>query len=192
VSQQVTLTNNTTNGTLTISSITLTGPNDSAFGFENNCGPTLAHGAHCDIHGHFKPATTGAQTAVITINDNGPGSKQTIALSGTGVTAPLVGLSATSLSFGGEKVGDATASKSVTLTNIGTATLSLTSISVTGAEASAFVFETDCPTSLAAGASCDIHGHFAPKKTGAVTAEVTIKDDAPGSPQTIALSGTGQ
>ena len=191
-SQQVTLTNKSPDKTLAITGITLPGTNASAFKFESSCGSTLAPGALCEIHGHFTPTIAGANTAVVTITDNALDSPQTLTLSGTGVKAPLVELSATSLSFGDEKVGAATASKSVTLTNIGGATLSLTSISVTGVDATSFDFGTDCPTSLAAEASCDIHGHFAPKKTGAVTAEVTIKDNADNSPQSIALSGTGQ
>ena len=195
-SRQVTLTNKSPDKTLSIYGILLAGPNATAFAFENNCGLTLAPGQLCDIHGHFTPTTTGSYTASVTITDNALDSPQTVTqtvkLSGTGVTAPVIGLSAASLSFGDEKVGEATASKSVTLTNTGSAALYLSSISVTGADASSFDFETDCPTSLAAGASCDIHGHFAPKKTGAVTAEVTIKDDTTNSPQTIKLSGTGQ
>jgi hypothetical protein len=35
-------------------------------------------------------------------------------------------------------------------------------------------------------------GGFAPQATGALAAIVTIVDDAGNSPQTIALSGTGQ
>jgi hypothetical protein len=42
------------------------------------------------------------------------------------------------------------------------------------------------------GDSCTIHGHFAPTATGALKAAVTITDSAMGSPQNIALSGTGQ
>ena len=78
------------------------------------------------------------------------------------------------------------------MTNTGTAALTITSIAVTGTDASQFVFANNCGTSLAVGASCSIHGHFAPTATGALTAAVTITDSAVGSPQTIALSGTGQ
>ncbi|MDR3738272.1 MAG: FG-GAP-like repeat-containing protein, partial [Terracidiphilus sp.] len=102
-----------------------------------------------------------------------------------------VGLSATSLSFGDWEVGAATASQSVTLTNTGTLPLSISSISVTGANASSFVFANSCGTSVAGGASCRIHGHFAPTTTGALSAAVMIADNAADSPQTIALSGTG-
>ena len=104
---------------------------------------------------------------------------------------PTVSLSATSLAFGSVAVGQTSGSQSVTLTNTGSAALSVTSISLTGTGASSFVFANSCGTSLAAGANCTIHGHFGPTAAGAVTAAITITDNASNSPQTITLSGTG-
>ena len=189
-SQQVTL-SNTGDAPLTITSIAVTGTNASSFGFANNCGSSLAAGASCLIHGHFAPSATGAFTATITITDNAGGSPQLIALTGTGVIPPAVALSATSLAFGSQGVGTTSASQSVTLTNTGGAALAITSITVTGANASSFVFGNSCGASVAAGASCTTHGHFSPSTTGALTAAVTIVDNAAGSPQSITLTGTG-
>ena len=190
-SQTVTLTNNG-NSALSITSITLTGADTSSFVFANSCGTSLAAGANCTIHGHFAPTVSGALTAAVTIKDGAATSPQTITLSGTGTTPkPPVTLSATSLSFGTITVGSISNSQTVTMTNTGTAALSITSIAVTGTDASQFVFANSCGTTLAVGANCTIHGHFAPTKTGAQTGTVTITDNASGSPQTIALSGTG-
>jgi sugar lactone lactonase YvrE len=189
--QTVNLTN-TGNGTLTISSIAVTGAGGPSFGFANSCGTTLAAGASCIIHGHFEPTTTGALTAAVTITDNAAGSPQTIALSGTGVVGSRgVSLSAASLSYGTVSVGGTSLSQSVTLTNTGDLPLLVGSIAVTGANASSFVFASSCGTTLAAGANCVIHGHFAPTSTGALSAAVTITDNAAGSPQSVALTGTG-
>ena len=191
-SQSVTMTNTGT-AALSITSIAVTGAKASEFVFANSCGTSLAVGANCTIHGHFAPTAAGAVTAAVTITDSASTSPQTIALSGTGVQpAAPVTLSATSLSFGATTVGASSGSQSVTMTNTGTAALSIASIAVTGAKASEFVFANSCGTSLAVGASCTIHGHFAPTATGAATAAVTITDSATGSPQSIALSGTGQ
>jgi len=191
-SQSVTMTNSGT-AALSISSIAVTGTNASSFVFANSCGTSLTVGANCTIHGHFAPTAAGALKAAITITDSATTSPQSIALSGTGVapTAPVT-LSATSLSFGAVKVGSASASQSVTMTNTGTAALLISSIALTGADASSFVFANTCGTSLAIAASCTIHGHFAPAAAGTRTAAITITDSATGSPQTIALSGTGQ
>ena len=188
-SQTVIMTNTGT-AALAISSIAVTGTNASSFVIGTTCGTSLAAGANCSIHGHFAPTKTGALTAAITITDSGNTSPQTVALSGTGLTPPVT-LSATSLSFGSATVGTTTASQTVVVTNTGTAVLSITSIAVTGANASSFAFGNSCGTSLAVGANCSIHGHFAPTTTGALTAAITITDSAGTSPQSIALSGTG-
>ena len=190
-SQTVTLTN-TGGSPLTIGGIALTGPGASSFIFANTCTSTLAPAANCTIHGHFAPTTSGTLTAAITITDSANGSPQSIALSGTGVNAPVVSLTAASLSFGMQAVGTASGSRMVTLTNVGSAALSINSIFVTGANASQFVFANSCGTTLAVGASCTIHGHFAPTVAGVATAAMTITDNAASSPQTIALTGTGQ
>jgi len=69
--------------------------------------------------------------------------------------------------------------------------MSITSIRVTGADASSFEFQNTCGSTLPAAASCLIYGHFTPAAVGPLTAAVTIADNATGSPQTIALTGTG-
>jgi len=189
-SQSVTLTN-TGAETLSIASISLTGPNASSFDFANTCGTSLAPGASCTIHGHFAPATTGQLTAVVSIGDTGNGSPQSIAVTGTGYGPTTASLSATSLSFGNETVGATSTSREVALTNTGNATLYFTSIDVTGPDASSFVFANNCGTSLTGGASCTIHGHFTPAAGGALTAAVVIADSATGSPKSISLSGSG-
>ncbi|MGD0730849.1 MAG: choice-of-anchor D domain-containing protein [Terracidiphilus sp.] len=189
-SQSVTLTN-TSGLVLTISSIAVTGADASSFVFGSTCGSSVAAGASCSIHGHFAPTVAGALSATIIITDNAAGSPQSIALSGTGVTEPTVSLSSTGLSYGNQEVGTASASQSVTFTNTGSSTLTISNFAVTGADASSFAFGSTCGTSVAGGASCIIHGHFAPTVPGALSAAITITDNAGDSPQSIALSGTG-
>ena len=183
---------NTGSSALSIGSITLTGADAPSFDFANSCGTSLAAKTSCIIHGHFAPTAAGAMKATIEVTDDATNSPQTITLSGAGVGVPAVSLSATSLPFGTVKVGATSASQSVTLTNTGTGTLSISSIGVTGTGASTFVFANNCGTNLAVGASCIIHGHFAPTVAGKFTAAIAIADNAIGSPQSIALSGTGQ
>jgi len=182
---------NTGTGPLLITSIAVTGADASSFVFGNDCGASVAAGASCTIHGHFDPQMAGALTASVTITDNAPDSPQTIPLSGTGTVAASVALSATSLSFATVQIGTTSASQSVTMTNAGSATLAIYGISVTGTNPSSFVFANNCGASLAVGASCSIHGHFAPTSDGATSAEISINDNAASSPQMIALSGTG-
>src|SRR5947208_8993858 len=113
---------------------------------------------------------------------------QTVALSGIGTTAKL---SPTSLSFGTVEVGTASAAKTVTLTNVGTTTLSIVGIAITGTNAGDFAQTQTCGSSLAAGGSCAINVKFKPTASGTRTAALSVSDSAAGSPQKMALYGVG-
>lgn len=174
-----------------ISGIRLTGINASSFVFANSCGPILSADSGCTIHGHFAPTAAGTQTATLTVSSSATNSPQTITLTGKGVESTGVSLSASSLSYGAVAVGTDSEPQAVTLTNTSASVLVVFSISITGSDASSFVFENTCGPSLAAGANCTIHGHFAPTAAGEQTAVIEITDSAAGSPQTITLDGTG-
>ena len=198
--QPVTLTNNGS-ASLTISSIALGGTNSGDFAPQSNDCPsspsTLAVGASCTIRVTFTPTTTGSRRASLTFIDNAPGSPQSVALSGSGTTAsaPAVLLSPTSLSFGNQQVNTTRAAQPVTLTNSGNAALTINSIGLSGTNSGDFAPQSnDCPSSsstLAAGASCTIRVTFSPTATGSRSASLTFTDNASGSPQSVALSGTG-
>jgi len=104
---------------------------------------------------------------------------------------PTVKLSPTSLAFGNQAVGTSSAAQVVTLTNTGTSTLSLMGIKVTGGDRLDFTQTNTCGSTLAANASCTISVVFTPTKTGSRTATLNVTDNAAGSPQSVALSGTG-
>ena len=191
-SQSVTLTNSGT-GPVTITSITVAGTNAADFGRTTTCPlspTTLAAGASCTIGATFAPAAAGARAASIQVADNATGSPHTVALSGTG-TAPAVTLTPTNLVFGSQLVGTTSASQSSTLRNSGTASLTIASITVVGANAGEFGQTNDCPVSLAANATCTITVTFSPSATGSRAATVQISDNAVGSPHALTLSGTG-
>ena len=48
-----------------------------------------------------------------------------------------------------------------------------------------------CPASVAAGANCSINVTFTPTAAGSQPGTITVTDNTTGSPQTVALSGTG-
>jgi uncharacterized repeat protein (TIGR01451 family) len=191
-SQGVTLTNSG-NAALTIAGITVTGTNPGDFAQTNTCPASLAAGANCTITVTFKPTLAGARSAAISIADNAAGSPQTVSLTGTGTTAtaPAVTLAPTSLTFASQTVGTTSPSQAVTLTNSGSAPLTITGITVTGADAGDFAQTNTCPASLAAGANCTITVTFTPTLAGARTGAISIADNAAGSPQTVQLTGTG-
>ncbi|MGB8782805.1 MAG: choice-of-anchor D domain-containing protein [Terriglobales bacterium] len=58
----------------------------TVFAETNNCSPTLAAGASCTINVTFTPSAAGSVTGSLSVTDSGPGSPQTVPLSGTGTT----------------------------------------------------------------------------------------------------------
>ena len=99
-------------------------------------------------------------------------------------------VSPTSLSFGNQKVGTVSASKTVILTNTAEVPLAITGISITGE----FEVTNNCPSTLAAGATCTLGVKFAPTQLGGLAGTVTVHDNWSGSavhPQTVQLGGTG-
>ena len=103
-----------------------------------------------------------------------------------------VSLSPASLTFASTTVGSTTAAQTVTIKNTGTATVTLTSETVTGTDATSFVKSvTTCGASLAASATCTVSVEFKPAASGTLTASLSIADNATGSPQPVALTGTG-
>jgi len=187
--QTVTLAN-TGNATLSITSIAVTGSNAGDFAQTNTCGSSVATGANCTISVTFTPSASGPRTTSLNITDNASGSPQTVSLTGTG-NGPVASLSATSLSFGNQPYDATSTAQTLTLSNPGNAALSITSLAVTGTNASDFAQTTTCGSSVAAGANCAIAVIFTPSGLGTHTAELSISDNAIGSPQTIPLSGTG-
>ena len=187
--QTVTL-SNTGTASLSITSLTLTGTNASDFTQSNTCGSSLAAGGNCTISVTFTPSASGSRTASVSVADSASGSPQTVSLSGTG-TAALVSLSPTSLPFGNQSVGATSTAQTVTLSNTGNAALSITSLALTGTNASDFAQSNTCGSSLAAGANCTIAVMFTPSIAGTEAASLSIADNASGSPQTVSLSGAG-
>ncbi len=177
---------------LDISSIAVTGTDATDFNQTSTCGPSLAVGASCTISVIFSPAQPGPLTAAVTITDNAEGSPHSVTLSGTGVSpGPNVTLSPASLTFATELVGVTSSPQPVTLSNYGSAALSIAGIRVTGAGPNEFGETSTCHSLLAAGASCTINIIFSPSQRGAQTSDVSIGDNAPGSPQTVNLQGIG-
>ena len=180
--QSLTLTN-TGNSTLTITSITASGD----FFQTNTCGSSVAANASCAISVTFKPTAIGTRTGAVTVTDNASHATQTVSLTGSGVLAPIVSLSPTSLTFWSQAVGTSSTAQSITLKNTGKATLIISSIKTSGD----FSQTNYCGTSVAAGLSCTIRVTFRPTTAGTRTGTVTITDNASPATQTVSLTGTG-
>ena len=147
-------------------------------------------------NGTFGPGmeyAAGASPVSLAVGDFNDDGRLDMAVTGTtvsvllqpGLIGPNATPSPTILMFDNELVGSMSPAQSVTLSNNGTATLNITNIA-----ASANFSETDnCGSNLAIGGSCNINATFVPTVGGNLAGTISITDNAPGSPQTVTLSG---
>ena len=96
--------------------------------------------------------------------------------------------SPTSLPFGTQLVGTTSSPKNVTITNTGNGPINVTNA---GTSANFSVQTNGCQSAIQPGNSCTLSIVFVPAALGSLSGTLTITDNATGSPQTVALSGTG-
>ena len=107
------------------------------------------------------------------------------------INGPGVCLSTNLLTFPAQLVGTTSDPQTVTLTNIGTSDLIVSSV-VT--DPSVFVESNDCHADtftklIAPGSACTLQVKFGPAVGGVITGQITINDNSSGSPHFVALSG---
>ena len=96
--------------------------------------------------------------------------------------------SPSNVSFGSVSVGS-TSTQSVTLTNSGSASVTVSQATVSG---TAFTVTKGTPlSSIAPGQSATLQIQFAPSSSGNLTGSFTVASDATNSPTTVYLAGTG-
>ena len=188
---QVVTVKNTGTAAATISSIALGGTNATSFVEIGTCGTSLAAGASCSVYVAFKPASAAALSGTLSVTDNASGSPQTVTLTGTGTAAPVLTLTATTLAFPTTTHATTSAAQTVTLTNGTTTTINLSSITLAGTSPADFVELNTCGPTLAPAATCQVFVAFKPAAAAAYAATLSIADNAASSPQSVALSGTG-
>jgi hypothetical protein len=108
-------------------------------------------------------------------------------------TAPAVSLTPSAVTFAPQAVGTTSAPQTITLTNTGTASLFINSVSTAGPAALDFnrIDDQCVGLSVAAGASCTITVVFTPTATGTRTVNLSVTDTAASSPQVVPLTGIG-
>ncbi|MFJ1529061.1 discoidin domain-containing protein [Streptomyces mirabilis] len=106
---------------------------------------------------------------------------------GSGSPSATLTASPGSLTFADQAVNTTSAAQSVTVTNSGAATASITGVTAGGD----FAQTNTCGTALAAGANCTVSVTFGPTASGTRTGTLTLTGDQSNNPTTVALSGTG-
>ncbi len=168
------------------------GGNSSEFFTLNLCPRSLAAGKSCTMIVAFLagPFYT-QQTATLTINTSAAGSPVSVPLTAT-VINPAAQFSATSLNFGTVKTTNGTSTKSVTITSTGTTALSISKVSVSGANPADFIETDTCSgKTFNPKATCSINVTFKPTAKGSRSANLVITNNARNSPQSISLTGAG-
>jgi 6-phosphogluconolactonase (cycloisomerase 2 family) len=169
---------------------------NSASAAADPLGPFIYSLQQDGIHGFLIDSQTGALSEVPSSPFGGTAAQGTMVITGAPVQAvsgPVAALFPASIAFGSITVGQSSGSKIATLTNTGDQALSVNAISIGGANASDFVATTNCsvPTVLSPNATCSVSIVFSPSAAGTRQANLTVRDNAAGSPQSILVSGNG-
>jgi hypothetical protein len=182
--QMVTL-RNTAQKPMTITSIKGSG---GPFQVSTTCGKSLASGASCRMKATYAPTELNSQSGTITISDSASSKPEAIELSGSGTVVSLV---PAGLSFNPQKVNTKSAPLQVQLSNQGKIAINITKFYMGGSDPIDFSETNNCPASLGAGKQCTISVTFRPTMKGARSADLEIVNTGGGSPQAVALAGTG-
>ncbi|NQU10450.1 choice-of-anchor D domain-containing protein, partial [bacterium] len=179
-----------------ISDVSIVGDHPSDFFvFSDDCaGSTIPTGGSCIIYVKFAPTAVGARNALLQVVDDATGSPRLVSLSGNALApAPLVCLNRSgSVVFSNQPVGTTSAAQTLVVTNCGTASLLITNIVFTGSGSNDFAATGSClGVPVAPGGSCSISVTFTPTAAGTRQASLQIDSNAPDSPATLTVRGTG-
>ncbi len=173
---------------------------DFLIGSESCATRVVPAGGSCTVAVRFAPSNgaEGTRSANLVVSfvgfgtDPNPPSLST-PLSGTAaLPAPAFSSSSNSLSFTAVVLSPTTGS--ALITNTGTASLSLSSLALSGTQAADFSLDSSntctAGTTLAPSSSCTLVLRYDPAAAGTSSAALTITSNAAGSPHGITLSGT--
>ena len=136
--------------------------------------------------GLISGAPTASGTSTVTLSATNSTGTGNATLTLTIANGAQLSVSPSPVAFGNVNVGS-NSTKTVTLTNTGGATLNITAATITGA---GYTMNLQ-PTSINAGANTTFTVTFTPTASGSASGSISITSNAPGSPATLALSGTG-
>jgi hypothetical protein len=164
---------------------------------------TLAANSSCTYVIAFAPSVKGAENSAFSVTETAQdvtqplaSSPQVINLSGTGASAaaaPVASVSPGSLNFGIQLLSTTSAAQTVTVSNSGTASVTLTTIAIAGANSSDFSQNNNCPISpntFAPGASCQVSATFSPTASGPRKSAIKISGNS-GNSVVVVLTGVG-
>ncbi len=168
-------------GTINISQVQATGP----YSQTNTCTGPLVGGASCTVSTSFSPLVSGSNYGAIYVTNDGPGSPEAVALSGT--SSALL-FTPTQLTFPAQAVGTTSQPLTFTIKNVTSTAVNFGKGAISGP----FKETNTCGSSILGNSSCTFTVTFTPTATG--TQSGSIRNTAADflSPFTTKLTGTGQ
>jgi hypothetical protein len=179
------------NENLTVNSITLQGTNADQFTIVSGGAPfTLASDESREVVVSFKPTSEGTKAAALVFNSNDPDELFFyVTLTGS-VLVPDIHVEPSSLNFGDVPVGS-TVSKTLVISNKGTAALQLTQFGLDGHQLQ-FAYNTGFLAFLLPGQSGNVTVSFRPSTEGPKSAKFIIHSNDPDEVSVeIPLGGNG-
>ena len=168
----------------------LTGPAATSYSIaETNCGVTLNAGTSCTAQVVFTPAATGVVAAALVVSSSTSGvAPVSIPINGSGqISSGLAGTPA-QMSFPATGVGQASSTRTVTISNGSSYEVSSLALSVSAPFA---LSQNNCAAMMLPGASCTVAVTFQPTASGTATGSLSISSPDLTAPVLVALSGTG-
>ena len=151
---------------------------------------------HCRVSLDFRPAPTahGPLSARLVVGHDAYGQPLSVPLSGTatgGDEAPGIATSVSSVDFGEQRINYSSTSRTVKVTNDGTAPLVVSGVEVTGGDAGEYSATSHCTGSVAPGDTCTVTATFAPTTAGDHASTLRLTSNAASSPTELSLTGRG-
>jgi hypothetical protein len=148
----------------------------------------VAAGSNATFTVLFAPTTAGNQSGTVSVVSNAPNSPNVLSLSGTGTAATInIAASPSNLRFASVNAGSSS-SKSVTISNTGNSSVTISQVSVSAKDFQVSGIST--PMTLAAGQNTAISVSFDPTASENITGNITVASSQ-GASAVIAVSGSG-
>jgi Tol biopolymer transport system component len=182
---------------IAIHAVGVEGPHAADFTIDASAcvGVNLVKDGGCMVAIELTPADVGVRTANLVVTSSAPGSPHSVVLTGrSGVQfGPAVRVTPDVTDFREVLVGATSPEAEITVTSVGTAAATISSLAIEEDDAEAFDLTGDACTGavLQPGEACLLTVIFTPAEPGDHAAVVRVHDDAPDSPQAGALRGIG-
>ena len=149
------LISNTGAGDIALQAPVLAGAHAADFHLATDCTPVLVRPSMCLINVTFTPTDVGSRFAELRVASNAAGSPLVVALSGNGLSSKVISIAPAAVDFGPQTVAGTPVHRTVTITNAGTARVSIAPVSIQRTQTTTGFIRTIAGTGTAGSAGDD-------------------------------------